>query len=267
MIDVFKKGGSWIRLAATMAFFGGMFFPIFSLQAEGLVLTLSTQRVAITSNYTGQEIVIFGAIERDSQTVGRIGPYDMVITMRGPRQSLVVRRKEPVGPLWINRTQQKFVSIPSVLAVYSSRPLADVTSIESQQRLRLGLAGLVASPHVTLDRGQEDDIFRAALIRLKRHEGHFMDNEQGVTFLGSGIFRAVIPLPATAPTGLYEVEAQLFADSVQLASRTAYFDLVKTGFEQSVATYAQDLSLIYGFIIAITALVFGWLANIAFRRD
>ena len=67
--------------------------------AESLTASLSTARVAITSNYTGSSIVVFGVIERDAQTVARAGAYDIIVTVRGPRQSLVVRVKEPIGPI------------------------------------------------------------------------------------------------------------------------------------------------------------------------
>ena len=37
--------------------------------AETLITSLSNHRVLITSNYTGTSIAIFGAIERDAQTI------------------------------------------------------------------------------------------------------------------------------------------------------------------------------------------------------
>ena len=78
----------------------------------------------INSNYTGTSVAVFGAIERDAQTVSRAAPYDIVVTVRGPRQSLVVREKEPLGPVWINQEQQKFPDAPAFLGVFSSRPIS-----------------------------------------------------------------------------------------------------------------------------------------------
>ena len=70
--------------------------------AETMVTSLSSHRVAITSNYTGTSIAVFGVIERDAQSISRASPYDIVVTVRGPRQTLVVREKEPAGILWLN---------------------------------------------------------------------------------------------------------------------------------------------------------------------
>jgi uncharacterized protein (TIGR02186 family) len=235
--------------------------------AETLVASLSTSRVAITSNYTGSSIVVFGAIERDSQTISRSGAYDIVVTVRGPRESLVIREKEPVGPIWINREQQRFINVPLFLAVLSSRPVDEITTEVLQRRLRIGIEAIIYSTDYTIEREGEDVPFREALIRLRRQEGLYRQNPRGVTFLTPSLFRAAVPLPATAPPGNYEVEAALFADSVMLARAHTSFELVKSGFEQQVAAASREWSWAYGFAVAGIALAFGWTASMIFRRD
>lgn len=236
-------------------------------RAETLITSLSTSRVAIASNYTGSQMVVFGAIERDGQTGVRSGSYEVVVSVRGPRETLTVRQREPVGPFWINRDQQKFVRMPAFLGFYSSKPIDDVTTEAQQRRLKLGIQATVHSPEVTIDRGGVDDAFRAALIRLRTRDGLFVENDRGVTFLTPSVFRASIELPAIAPPGEYEVEVFLFADDALLARGTNHFEMVKIGFEQSIASLAANASLAYGIATGLTALFFGWLANLIFRRD
>ena len=110
--------------------------------AESLVTSLSSHRVLISSNYTGTSIAVFGAIERDAQTVARATGYDAVVTVRGPRQLIVVREKQPLGPVWLNREQQKFPMAPAYLSVLTSRPVEE-TSYEKRERLRDERAALV----------------------------------------------------------------------------------------------------------------------------
>jgi uncharacterized protein (TIGR02186 family) len=88
-----------------------------------------------------------------------------------------------------------------------------------------------------------------------------------VSFLTGTVFRAPIPVTATAPPGNYDVEVALFADSVPLSRTHTSFELVKTGFEQRVAVLARDWSALYGAATAGVALLFGWLASVIFRRD
>jgi len=239
-----------------------------SAAAETLITSLSNHRVLINSNYTGTSIAVFGAIERDAQTVARATAYDVVVTVRGPRQFLVVRERERLGPIWINQEQQKFPQAPAYLSVLTSRPIEEITSPQLRQRQKIGLQAVINSPDFTNERGAgADREFRAALYRLKAQEGLYLEDERGVTFLTPDIFRASIPLPATAPPGNYDVEVTLFADTVILASTVTHFELVKTGFEEQVGAVARDWSLFYGVATALIAIFFGWLANMIFRRD
>ncbi|SCZ05093.1 TIGR02186 family protein [Microvirga guangxiensis] len=241
---------------------------ISSAPAETLITSLSNHRVLINSNYTGTSIAVFGAIERDAQTVARATGYDVVVTVRGPRQFLVVRERERLGPVWINQEQQKFPQAPAYLSVLTSRSIDEITSVQLRQRQQIGLRAIINSPVFTNERGAgADRDFREALYRLKAQEGLYLEDERGVTFLTPDIFRASIPLPATAPPGEYNVEVTLFADTVILASTITHFELVKTGFEEQVGAVARDWSLLYGLATALIAIFFGWLANMIFRRD
>jgi uncharacterized protein (TIGR02186 family) len=191
----------------------------------------------------------------------------VVVTVRGPRQFLTVREREPLGPIWINQEQQKFPSVPAYLSVLSSRSLAEITSEQLRQRQKIGLSAIVNATDFTNQRAGADKPFREALYRIKAQEGLYLEDERGVTFLTPDIFRASIPLPATAPPGNYDVEVTLFADTVILARTITNFELVKTGFEEQVGAVARDWSLFYGLATAAIALFFGWLANLIFRRD
>ncbi len=105
--------------------------------AETLVTSLSSHRVLINSNYTGTSIAVFGAIERDAQTISRGTGYDAAVTVRGPPQYLVVREKERLGPLWLNREQQKFPQTPAFLErsdIAADQPRSPASSCASARR-------------------------------------------------------------------------------------------------------------------------------------
>ena len=235
--------------------------------AERLILSLSSNEVAIGSNYTGSRLVAFGVIERDGQNVPRTGPFDVVVTVLGPREGVVVRRKELLGPVWLNRSQQKFVQIPSFLGVFSSRPVGEMMDGAMRRKLRIGIDAIVDAPEFTIDRGADDDPFRAALSRLKMRDNLYLENPHGVTFVSEGFFRAAIPLPAIAPVGPYEVEVSLIANGVVVARRQANFELLKAGLEEQLTELARERPLLLGVGTAGMSLMFGWLASVIFRRD
>ena len=235
-------------------------------RAETLIAALSTHRISITSNYTGDQLTVFGLVEREGRTASRADPYDIVVTVRGPPRMVIVREKERVGPLWINRQQRRFPERPVFLTVSTNRPISEILSDEAARRERVGLATAQRTPATNVF---EFGIgpYRDALIRIMEGKGLYAENERGVTFLSPTLFSAPINVPATAPTGSYEIEIVLYAGGAALARQTTNFEVVKTGMEQSLASAAHERPLLYGLATAALALLFGWLATTIFRRD
>jgi uncharacterized protein (TIGR02186 family) len=237
--------------------------------AERLIASLSTHRVMITSNFTGEELVLFGGIEPDPGSRLRRASYDIVVTVTGPGQTVVNFRKARVLGIWINSDARVFENAPSYLAVLSNRPLETIASAETLRRLQLGLDN-VALPQrasVNIADAASDDPFRQALIRIKIDQKLYREVSNGVTFLTPSLFRASIPLPAGVPVGIYEVDVRLFADGTQIARAPAPFEVYKWGFEQVVTAAAREHGLLYGLATAMLALATGWFASVVFRRD
>jgi len=237
--------------------------------AERLISSLSTHRVLINSNFTGVDLTLFGAIETDAGSVGRAGGYAIVVTVTGPRQSVVTWRKERVLGIWVNTSARTFVEPPSYLAVLTNRPLDAVAAPEALRRFQVGLRQFLLPQDIAGDIAEvaADDQFRQALVRVKREQGLYREQTNAVTFLTPALFRAAIPLPANVPIGEYVVDVKLFADGVMLSRESTAFEIIKAGFEQYVASAAREHGLLYGLATAALALFAGWLGSIVFRRD
>ena len=238
------------------------------VQAETIMATLSSDNVAINSNFTGAELTLFGAIERDAGTIARSGNYDLVVIVRGPRGSVVVREKKRWGLFWLNLTQRKYIVVPSFISILSNRAIDAIASPEIRAKLRLGVDNLV-TPQGDKARGfdSEEPDFRAALIRLRKEQGLFSEEGKGVSFFGSNLFRASIRLPGSAPLGNYDVDAVLLGDGVPLGKASASFTVIKSGVEQTITAASRNEALAYGLATAGMALLLGWVATVIFRRD
>jgi uncharacterized protein (TIGR02186 family) len=236
---------------------------------ERLIASISNHRVMVTSNFTGDELVLFGGIERDAATVQRRGGYDIVVTVIGPRQTLVTFRKDRVLGIWVNVDSRVFENAPSYLAVLSNRPLDAITNGETLRRLQVGLDNIVLLQRasVNIADSARDDPFRQSFLRIKREHALYRQEENGVTFLTPALFRASIPLPAEVPIGNYEVDVKLFADGNLIARTPSAFEVYKAGFEQVVTSAAHDHGFLYGLATAGMALLTGWFASVVFRRD
>ena len=77
--------------------------------AERLVVSLSNHRVAVTSSFVGEELVLFGTIEPEPATSPLRPPYNLVVTVTGPRQTLRTRRKQRCSDLG-QRDSREFVA-------------------------------------------------------------------------------------------------------------------------------------------------------------
>ena len=108
-------------------------------KAERLVVSLSNHRVAVTSSFIGEDLVLFGTVEPDPGKALRTTPYNLVVTVTGPRQTLRTRRKQRVLGIWVNVDSREFVRVPAYLAVLSNRPFADIAAPDVLRRLQVGL--------------------------------------------------------------------------------------------------------------------------------
>jgi uncharacterized protein (TIGR02186 family) len=238
--------------------------------AERLVTTLDFHQVMVTSNFTGASIVLFGTIEPDTPASRRrTTGYDLVVTVSGPRQTLVARRKERVLGIWTNMDSRTFVNVPSYLAVLSTQPVEQFTTPDLIRQQQLGLDNILLPQQIGPDQGDPgpSDGFRRQFVRLKKEHKLYLETTNGVTLLTPTVFRTNVTLPAETAIGNYDVDVRVFADRQVVARGGSAFEIVKVGFEQFVVTAARDYGFVYGLAAAMMAVVTGWLASIIFRRD
>lgn len=238
-------------------------------QAERLVVSLSNHRVAITSSFTGEDLVLFGTVEPDTPRGALRDSYDVVVTVTGPKQSYRTRRKDRMLGIWVNVDSREFIRVPSYLAVLTNRAISEITSPEIARRQQLGLDNFILTQRVGADFADTvpNDPFRVAFISLSARKDLYGEDHKAVTFLTPTVFRAAIPLPSEIPTGSYGIEVKLFSGGALVTRATSALEINKAGFEQYVAEAARDHGVLYGLATALLALLTGWVASIVFRRD
>jgi uncharacterized protein (TIGR02186 family) len=226
--------------------------------AQQVIATVAPSTISIGANYSGGSIVVFGAIAKGQP--GR--SYDAVVTVIGPRQDLLVRRKERVLGIWVNRHSQSFSNVPSFLAVFANRSFDAITQPDTLRQHRLGLKYATF-----IDRAiDENDPFEQNLIHARIDEGLYIEQQKGVSFVSPSVFRTEIPMPKNALTGVYDIDLKILANGALVAQTKAVFNVEKIGLAQFVVKSSVDHSLAYGLATLGMALLTGWIGSVAFRR-
>lgn len=237
-------------------------------RSQELVLTLSTREVAITSTYTGADVTAFGFIERDVRSVTRAAPFEIIATVQGPVGDIVVHKKGQLGPIWLTAARERFARIPTYFALLSARPVGEMVTDETAQRLKLSLTDYLP-PLNTLPAPEqaEQAEFRQALLRLRQEEGALVIDPKAITMVRPNLFTARVNVPGKAPVGLYVINVSVVSEGVVLRTSQTGFVVRKVGFDAAVADAAKNRAPLYALATVLIAVLLGWVANFAFRRD
>ena len=230
--------------------------------AETIVADLSQRRVAITTNFTGSEILIFGAVRRDASPQTDIGPLDVIITVSGPPAPVAVRRKDRVAGIWVNTDEVEIDSAPSFYAVLSSGPLNDILSHTEDLRHRVSKERIIRS--VDIGDVPDANAFTEALIRIREDQGAYMQDDAGVSLEQETLFRSTVALPANLTEGSYATNIYLLRDKEVVNKFETRIDVRKVGLERFLYNLAHEHALLYGVMSLAIAIAAGWLASAAF---
>ncbi len=246
-------------IAAVATLLAGLAVEAPRARADQIVGDVSARLIEITSNYTGAEVVMFGA---------RTGRGDIVIVVRGPTQPETVRRKSQIAGIWINAASATFNDVPGFYAVAATRPLLEIAPAHLWASLQIGAENLPLLPRGASAEGQTAAApFREALIRSKETARLYHRDIKPIEVSAGTLFRAGVALPAHAPDGGYYVTFYLVNRGAVVETRNVFFFINKAGFERTVYDFAHQQPLAYGALAVAIAALGGWLAAALFRRS
>lgn len=238
----------------------GVIFGVLGVPApassQSIVTDLSTREVAISTGFTGAELLLFGATE---------GFGDIVVTVVGPKRDEIIRRKERVAGIWVNGTSVTFENAPAYYRTAASKPLSEIAAPEVLEKLQIGSSRIDLSTRSS--RGAETVLaFRDAFIRSKKRQALYSEDISDIKITRGRLFRSTIPFPVNVPIGTYEVTVHLFKHGRLVSSEKTPLTVQKVGLEAQIYDFAHDHAAWYGLIAIAIALVAGWLAGVIFRR-
>lgn len=231
--------------------------------AETIVSGLSQNRVSITADFDGSEILVYGAVKRDAPAPSG-KPIEVIITVEGPSTPVYVRRKDRVAGIWVNNASVRVDSAPSFYAVATTGPLRHILSDTENLRRRISIDRMIRAVGITAEADQSQE-FLLALQRVRTGEDRYRLLEGRVEMTEDTLFRTDVVLPANLTEGEYKVRLYLLRDRQVIATQERLIGVRKEGLERFIFTMAHEQSLLYGLLSLLLAGLAGWGASAAFR--
>ncbi len=230
--------------------------------AEAIIAGLSQSNVSITTDFVGSEILIYGAVKRESPAPeGRI---EVIITVEGPPTEMVVRRKDRVWGIWLNNAEVRVDRAPSFYAIATTAPLSRVLTSTEDLRHKISIPRAIRAVGISSE-ADSSDRFVEALIRLRQSTGNYAVAERSVRLAEQTLFRTDVALPSNLTEGDYRVRIFLTRNGRVVDTLERGISVRKAGLEQFFTRMAYDQPLLYGLLARVVAAVSGWAASAAFR--
>tara|TARA_R110002110_G_scaffold2077_6_gene9464 strand:+ start:4160 stop:4933 length:774 start_codon:yes stop_codon:yes gene_type:complete len=229
-----------------------------------LVPEVSQDRISIRGDFNGAQLLLFGAITYPPGT-RNTDRADIVVVLKGPVESIVVREKQQIAGIWINAASSEFRSAPGFYAVASSKPIDDIVDGKTADIYELGLHHLQLSPAGAID-SRELDRFVDGLVDLNSRGNLFKNLPNSVKITNSVLYQARINLPASVPVGDYTAETFLIIDGRVEAAEVKNITIEKIGMGRFITNLSQNNGFLYGLIAVFISVFLGWSAGYLFRK-
>ncbi len=238
-----------------------------SASAQQIEADLTTHAINVETNFSGAKVALFGAVAGGSEDEDGASA-DIIIVVRGPKDTLHVRRKRRIAGIWINVDGASFRNVPGYYTVLTNRPIAEIASFNTLGELRIGVSsvktGLLLASAGEARKNAGDYI--EAIVRILGRKKLYQETDGGITFIGKHLFRAEFELPANVPLGNYEADVYLFRNTQLVSQYTTRLGIEKSGLEQWIYSLAHDQPLLYGILSVLLAIAAGMAASAMFRK-
>ena len=231
-------------------------------QPEIIVSGLSQNRVSITADFEGSEIMVYGAIKRE--TAIPASALEVIVSVEGPERPLTVWRKDRVGGIWINDASVEIDSAPSFYALATTGPLDHILSAQANMKHNITIDRIIRAGGDDGPNAEQKE-FIDSLVRVRSNEGLYRVLVGSIELTEQTLFRADVALPANLTEGEYRVRLFLLRGGEVIASQDRLIGVRKEGLERLIHTLAIEQPLFYALFALLIAGIAGWAASALFR--
>lgn len=223
---------------------------------SGLVAELGIEHVDISASFTGEQVMIFGAVSR---------PGDVIVKVVSPAETIDLSHKRRYGPFWLTAGQLRVEKTPGLFYVLSNKPVDQLLDRKQRQRYGLDLGDALAGAAVSGDKDSTKD-WQDAFLRLKRRGDFYAQDGAAVKLVSNQLFSTTMKLPAKLPLGTYHLEIYRVRDGQVRGHQERTFDVREVKAERWVSDAAYAHPVAFGVLFTLLALTIGLILGIALRK-
>ena len=233
-----------------------VFFFTKAILAEAY-FDLSQNNIKIETDFNGKEIIIFGILNDDQETI---------IAIKGPQKKALIQKKERILGFWFNTKQITYDKIPSIFFIASSAKLEDIlpmsTIIKEELSFDLLLENKLSQRNFISDVPLKN--WQDNFVRIKKSKNLF--KQYKVEKIDNKLFQTQVFFPAESIPGEYKVQVYQIKNNIILNKKEKILTLQKSGIGSQIYDFAHKNAAAYGFFTIVFAVLSGFLAATLFRR-
>ena len=218
---------------------------------------ISENNIKIETNFIGKEVIIFGILNDDQETI---------MTIKGPEKNAVIQKKERILGFWFNTKKIIYNEIPSIFFIASSNNIKDILPTSSIIKNELSFNYLLENK--TSQRNFISDMSLEAwknnFVRIKKSKNLF--KEYNIEKIDNKLFQTRVFFPAKSIPGEYKVNVYQIKNNLILNNKEKIITLKKSGIGNHIYNFAHNNAAAYGLFAIIFAILSGFLAATLFRR-
>ena len=218
---------------------------------------ISENNIKIETNFIGKEVIIFGILNDDQETI---------MTIKGPEKNAVIQKKERILGFWFNTKKIIYNEIPSIFFIASSDNIKDILPASSIIKNELSFNYLLENK--TSQRNFISDVSLEAwknnFVRIKKSKNLF--KEYSIEKIDNKLFQTRVFFPAKSIPGEYKVNVYQIKNNLILDNKERIITLKKSGIGNHIYNFAHNNAAAYGLFAIIFAILSGFLAATLFRR-
>ncbi len=234
-----------------------IFYSFNSLFAQETYFDLSQDVIKIETNFDGKEIIIFGLLEDN---------HDTILAIRGPSKKLKIQKKDRYFGVWFNSKRVTYSNVPNIFFLASTNKIEEILPESMLIQENLSFDGILRNKNYNQNFAFENDqdIWIENFIRIKKEKLFF--NQFEMKKFKDKLFQTSVFFPATTVPGKYVVSIYHVRNKTITSKEDKTINIVKSGIGNDIYNFANNNAATYGFFTIVFAILSGLIAATLFRR-